>query len=562
MLQQIHIKNLALIDEEEIEFSGGINILTGETGAGKSVILGSINLALGARADTDMIRTGEEWALAELTFLLDDEEKKKVLEMGYEPDSDGTLFISRKISPGKSVCRVMGETVTLGGLRELAESLITIHGQNDQRSLMGAARQREILDGYIGDGVSSLTDPLKQMCEEKRSIEKNLSEIGADAAARAREIDLLRYETEEIESASLENGEEERLESEYRRMSNARKIGEAIGCARNLLFGEGGDSLADALGRARRELAGVAEYDDSLENLIGQMDDADSILQDISRGLADAGESLVFDDMTFRETEERLDLIHKLQSKYGATVQVILDRKEEKEQRLSVLENAETLLAKSREDLERLDDEMRKQCRKITEVRKKGAAELADRIRASLTDLNFLDVRFEIAVESDEEQMTGEGWDRIRFDIQPNPGEAMRPLDQIASGGELSRIMLAIKTVFADRNDTHTLIFDEIDSGISGKTAWKVAEKLGSLSDRHQIICITHLPQIAAMADHHFVINKEFSRERTLTRINEIDRDESVRELARLLSADEITDEVIKNAEQLKDRADKEKVKK
>ena len=562
MLQQIHIKNLALIDEEEIEFSEGINIMTGETGAGKSVILGSINLALGARADSDMIRTGEEWALAELTFLLDDEERKKVLEMGYEPDSDGTLFISRKISQGKSICRVMGETVTLAGLREIAQSLITIHGQNDQRSLMGAVRQREILDGYIGDKITALTDPLKKLCDEKREAEKSLAEIGADAAARAREIDLLRYETEEIENASLESGEEERLESDYRRMSNAKKIGEAIGGARNLLFGEGGDSLADALGRARKELAGVSEYDDSLEGVIAQMDDADSILQDISRSLADAGEELVFDDRAFRETEERLDLIHRLQSKYGATVQDILDRKDEKEKRLEILENAEAFMEEGRKRLEKLDADMRKQCGKISEARKKGALELAEKIRMSLTDLNFLDVRFEIAVESDEDQITGEGWDRIRFDIQTNPGEAMRPLDQIASGGELSRIMLAIKTVFADRNDTHTLIFDEIDSGISGKTAWKVAEKLGSLSGRHQIICITHLPQIAAMADHHFVIDKEFSGERTLTRIKEIERDESVGELARLLSADEITEEVIKNAKQFKDRADKEKAKK
>ncbi|MCR5177834.1 MAG: DNA repair protein RecN [Lachnospiraceae bacterium] len=562
MLQQIHIKNLALIDEEEIEFSDGINILTGETGAGKSVILGSINLALGARADSDMIRTGAEWALAELTFLLDDDEKKRVLDMGFEPDSDGTLFISRKISPGKSVCRVMGETVTLAALRELAESLITIHGQNDQKSLLGSARQREILDGYIGAPLAALIEPLKEMCSNKRETLDELAKIGDDTAARTREMDLLAYEIDEIEKASLTAGEEERLESEYRRMSNAKKIGEAVGGARNLISGEDGESLSDALGRARREIAAVAQFDDDLGVILDQMDDADSILQDISRSLADAAEDLIFDDQTFRETEERLDLIHRLQSKYGATIQEILDQKEDKERRLCVLENAEAFMEESREKLKKLDEDMRRQCRKITETRKKGALELAEKIRVSLVDCNFLDVRFEIAVESDENAITGDGWDRIRFDIQTNPGEAVRPLDQIASGGELSRIMLGIKTVFADRKDTKTLIFDEIDAGISGKTAWKVAEKLGSLSDRHQIICITHLPQIAAMADHHFVINKEFSGERTLTRIREIDRKESVGELARLLSADEVTEEVTKNASQLKERADKAKGKK
>ncbi|MCR4763935.1 MAG: DNA repair protein RecN [Lachnospiraceae bacterium] len=559
MLQSLHIKNLALISEEEITFGEGLNILTGETGAGKSVVIGSVNLALGARADADMIRSGESFALSELSFLLDEEQKKRVVAMGFTVEEDDTLLISRKIAPGKSTCRVNGETVTTARLKELAEVLIHIHGQNDQASLLRVSKQKELLDEYCGEKLKTALDEMRGLYEVYRETERTLAETEMDAGARLREMDLLRYEIDEIRGANLREGEEEQLDRDFRRMSNARRIGDAIGSASASLFGtgSGNDGFSEAVSRAYRELSQVMNLDESLEPIADQLSDIDSMLQDLSRAMADAQESLIYDEQQFRDTQERLDFLRRLQDKYGDTTNDILKAADERERRYEFLNDLEERKKEATAEQERLLQKMRAQCDKITSLRKSGAGELSERIRTSLVDCNFLDVRFEIVVEEQQESLHADGWDTVRYDIQTNPGEAMRELSSIASGGELSRIMLGIKTVLADQKDTPTLIFDEIDAGISGKTAWKVAEKLGTLGHGHQIICITHLPQIAAMADEHFCIEKNSEGGRTYTRVRALDEQESIDELARLLSADEVTDEVRQNAIQLKERATK-----
>ncbi|MCR5092986.1 MAG: DNA repair protein RecN [Lachnospiraceae bacterium] len=557
MLQLLHIKNLALIREEEITFSEGLNILTGETGAGKSVIIGSVNLALGARADADMIRSGEETALIELTFVLDAQQETRIEELGFSAEEDHTLLITRRISPGKSVCRVNGETVSLSVLRELADILITIHGQNDHQALLSPAGQKRILDDYCGKKLEKPLERLHELLGRAHEIREILNALNLDDNARIREMDLLRYEIDEIENARLSPDEEETLEKEYRRMTGAEKSVRALGNAYALLAGgdSGENSLSDALGHAQREVAQAGADDEELTALAAQMDELSQLLQDLTRSIQDAEENLVFDEEDLRRTEERLDFLHRLESKYGDSVDRILAAGQEKQKRLVFLEDAARSREEALSEKKKLAEEVAHVCGEITEIRTAAAGELSEKIRASLVDCNFLEVRFSIQVEKDPDAIQSDGWDTVRFDVQTNPGEAMRPLAQIASGGELSRIMLGIKTVLADRNDTPTLVFDEIDAGISGKTAWRVSEKLGTLAAEHQVLCITHLPQIAAMADHHFLIDKETEDERTVTRIRGIDDKESLEELARLLSGDMVTPEVLGNAAQLKEQA-------
>ncbi|MBE5829269.1 MAG: DNA repair protein RecN [Butyrivibrio sp.] len=557
MLYSLHVKNLALIKEQEIEFSKGLNILTGETGAGKSVVIGSVNLALGGKADPSLIRTGEEYALVELVFGVDSEEKRKLLkDMDIPIEEDGTLVLQRKITPTRSISKVSGETVTAKQLRDISNILINIHGQNDHQELLHKKKHMEILDGYLEDELGGLFGELRTEYDRMKALEKELSESDIDESARLREQELLEYEIGEITDAELRLGEDDELESAYRKMTNGRKISEAVGAASTLTgFVDDGESAVDLIGRAVRELSSVASYDSEIEDLLGQLSDVENLLSDFNHSLSGYMDSLEFDDEKFRTVEDRLNVVNHLKDKYGQSIDLVLSELGKKQERLDVLTDLEAHRKKLSKDLDDSRSKALLLCKKISDIRKKGAAELAKKLKAALVDLNFLDVKFEIDVRSDEDKITAGGFDDVEFMISTNPGEAIRPLDQIASGGELSRIMLALKTVVADRGDISTLIFDEIDAGISGKTAWKVSEKLGELSRDHQIICITHLPQIAAMADTHFMIEKGLEEGRTVTNIYGLKGDDSIRELARLLGGDEITDAAIENAKEMRGMA-------
>ena len=557
MLYSLHVKNLALIKEQEIEFSKGLNILTGETGAGKSVVIGSVNLALGAKADPSLIRTGEEYALVELVFGVENDLQRKMLsDLDIPVEEDGTLVIQRKIMQGRSTSKVSGETVTAKQLKDISNILINIHGQNDHQELLHKKKHIEILDNYCQDDLSGLFELLSDEYAKMKDLEKKLSETDIDENTRIRETELLEYEVKEISDAEPVIGEDEQLETAYRKMVNGRKISEAANIALNLTgSGEMEESASDAVGRAVRELTSVVSYDSELEGLLSQLSDVENLLTDFNHALSGYIDGLEFDDEEFRTTEDRLNVINHLKDKYGGSIEQVLKSLEEKEERLKAISDLDAHRAGLKKDYDESFEKVKELCEKISDVRKNGARSLQEKLKDALIDLNFLDVKFEIDIDSSEDKITSKGYDEAQFMISTNPGEALRPLDQIASGGELSRIMLALKTVVADRDDISTLIFDEIDAGISGRTAWKVSQKLGELSANHQIICITHLPQIAAMADTHYMIEKGLDGGRTVTSIYALSEKLSEKELGRLLGGDELTEATLLNAREMKQMA-------
>lgn len=551
MLISLHVKNLALIQETEVNFAEGLNILSGETGAGKSIIIGSINLALGARADKDMIRNGAEYALVELVFQVTDQELlEQIHELEIPVEEDGIIIIQRKIQPNRSICKIGGETATTRQLKELSELLIDIHGQHEHQSLLYKKNHMEILDSFAGEELARLKQDLKQKYHTYTALQKEIEETGMDEGLRAKELSLAEFEYQEIAEAVLHVGEDDELETSYRRMSNSRQIVEATSRAYQLT-GDGEDqTAADAVGRAVRELRSIEEYDDNAKSLVAELEQIDGLLNDFNRNIAEYLSDMEFDGEVFAQTQERLNLLNHLKLKYGGTIESVLEYQQQQAQRIEKLQNMDAYreqlvhkLAGQKEELERL-------CSKISAIRQKEAKKLAGDMVKALTDLNFLEVKFEIQVRHKEEYAAN-GYDDVEFMISTNPGEPMKSLGSVASGGELSRIMLAIKTVLASRDRIPTMIFDEIDTGISGKTAWKVSEKLGVLSRSHQIICITHLPQIAAMADAHYRIAKQAVNQKTETGITRLPQEEVVEELARMLGGETITDTVRENAREL-----------
>lgn len=551
MLISLHVKNLALIQETEVNFAEGLNILSGETGAGKSIIIGSINLALGARADKDMIRNGAEYALVELVFQVTDQELlEQIHELEIPVEEDGIIIIQRKIQPNRSICKIGGETATTRQLKELSELLIDIHGQHEHQSLLYKKNHMEILDSFAGEELARLKQNLKQKYHTYTALQKEIEETGMDEGLRAKELSLAEFEYQEIAEAVLHVGEDDELETSYRRMSNSRQIVEAASRAYQLT-GDGEDqTAADAVGRAVRELRSIEEYDDNAKSLVTELEQIDGLLNDFNRNIAEYLSDMEFDGEVFAQTQERLNLLNHLKLKYGGTIEAVLEYQQQQAQRIEKLQNMDAYreqlvhkLAGQKEEIERL-------CSKISAIRQKEAKKLAGDMVKALTDLNFLEVKFEIQVRHKEEYAAN-GYDDVEFMISTNPGEPMKSLGSVASGGELSRIMLAIKTVLASRDRIPTMIFDEIDTGISGKTAWKVSEKLGALSRSHQIICITHLPQIAAMADAHYRIAKQAVNQKTETGITRLPQEEVVEELARMLGGETITDTVRENAREL-----------
>ncbi len=555
MLLSLHVKNLALIDEEEVSFGEGLNILTGETGAGKSIVIGSVNMALGAKADKELIRTGAEYALVELVFQVNEEQGRKLKELDFFPEEDGTFIIQRKIMPSRSVCKVCGETVGTKQLKEIAEILIDIHGQHEHQTLLQKKKHKEILDDFAGQKAFDLKSEIRERYKELVSLQKELEEMAGDDTAREKEAALLGFEVKEIEEANLIPGEDEELEQLYRKMVNSRKIKESVADAYRMTGYGLGEGAGEYLGRALRELKNVSSLDEELADLEAQLQDIDNLLNDFNRAISGYMEELEFDGEDFARTEERLNLVNHLKSKYGNNIEEVLAYKARGEERLNLLENYEVYRAEITQRIESMKEILQKHCGRLSDVRKKGAKELGKLLKKALLELNFEEVNFEIQVRPCPEMIGSDGYDDVEFMISTNKGEKLKPLNQVASGGELSRIMLAFKTVLADKDDIQTLIFDEIDTGISGKTAWRVSEKMGILGRNHQIICITHLPQIAAMSDVHFLIEKNAKKERTVTTIRKISEEDDLRELARMLGGAEITEAALQNAKEMKELA-------
>lgn len=554
MLQNLHVKNLALIDESEVDFGPGLNILTGETGAGKSILMGSVSLALGGRYSADMLRNGAASGLVELTFTIEDDRiREKLKAMDIFPEDD-MITLSRRLMEGRSVSRINGETVSMGTLREAAALLIDIHGQHDNQTLLNRKNHLALLDLFAGAEIRPVKENMAESYHTYQKITRQLEESSLDDDSRRRELSLAEFEVNEIENASLAEGEDDELEELYRRMTESRKVTQSIAETYQYTAEDTAANASDCLSRAIRSLQEISDFDDSAAQLYSQLLDADSLLNDFNRELSEYAKSFEFSEEEFSETEERLNLINHLKAKYGKTVTDILTYCDEKKRRIEELNDYDSFIKDLEDKKEKALKNVETVSQKLHEIREKYAAVFADEIKKQMLELNFLDTRIEMRL-TDIGRYSANGRDEAEFYIALNPGEPLRSLAGIASGGELSRIMLAIKTVLADEEDTPTLIFDEIDAGISGITADKVGEKLHLIGKSRQVICITHLPQIAAAADVHFLIEKSAQDNSVTTRIRRLDRDDSIRELARILGGSKVTENILESAREMKELA-------
>ena len=552
MLRNLHIKNLALIREIDIDFAEGLNILTGETGAGKSIIIDSVNLALGGRAVRSLVREDADYGLVELLFEVDDEETLSSLRnMDVDPE-EGVILISRKMKGTRSIFRINGETRPVGEVRECASLLLDIHGQSEHQKLLNSEHQLSLLDAYGREEVSRARARVAAEYSKYSTLKKRLESEEMSEEERNRQRSFLEFEVSEISSAYLVPGEDLQLEKTYKKLANSKKIVEAVGTAHDLTGYDSQDSAGESIGRAIRCLEGVSSYDSEVEELLGMLSSVDDLLNDFNRSLSDYLEGLEFADEAFAETEARLDLINHLKSKYGRTVDDIMTVLKDKKEQLTAIENYEEQRAALCREFDASEKKLEEASAELTALRKKTAGAFSEGVREQLADLNFARSDFEIRF-NEPGTYSVNGRDRIDFMIATNPGEERRVLRSVVSGGELSRIMLGIKTMFAAGDRTGTLIFDEVDTGISGRTAQKVAEKMAVISRGRQVLCITHLPQIAAMADTHYGITKDVTGGSAITRIEVLDERESEEELARLLGGAEITQNTQKNAREMKE---------
>lgn len=559
MLTNIHIENYALIDCLDIDINEGLNIITGETGAGKSIILGAIGAALGAKINSDVIRAGEEYSFISVSFHINDADKLKALtELDAVDLSDGDIIVTRKILPARSVFKINGVTVSAAQVRSLSSLIIDIHSQRDNLLLLKTENQLKLVDSFGDDEFRKLMDRQKSLYEEYTECNSKLANIGDDASLREREISLLQYEIKEIEEASLTVEEDEELEEKFSKMSYLEKI--RRGVAESLQSLESGDvNSIDLLGKAIKSLGDAINYDKDLVQIYDALKEAESILSDASGDLYSYIENNEMDEEEFARITNRIDLYNTLKRKYNGSVKGILEALDEKIERLDTLINSDEYITKLKDRINELIDEMNQVCQSLHDKRVDIAEHLQSLIMSEMTDLNFNNVQFLIEVRKND-TFSSNGYDRVEFLISLNSGEDVKPLKNIASGGEISRIMLAIKSVIADRDITGTMIFDEIDTGISSRTAQCVAEKMHNISKSHQIICITHLPQIAAMADTHFYVYKEVSDNKTITCMRELDEESQINELARFLGGSKITENVMENAKEMKQLANDYKV--
>ncbi|NCB91270.1 MAG: DNA repair protein RecN [Clostridia bacterium] len=557
MLSYLHVKNLALIDEAEVEFGHGLNILTGETGAGKSILMGSVNLALGQKMSKEMLRSPDKPALVELAFQVENPQCLQALKDKDIAVEDGQIIISRKMTAGRSISRLNGEICTAAQIREISAMLLDIHGQHEHQSLLYQNHQLEILDAYGKSKIELEKEKTSRAYKEWAALKKELEEYQLDEEGRKREIAFLEFEIQEIAEAELTFGEDELLEKKYRKISNSKKILESLGAVQNLI-GYESTGAGELVGRAVQEIIRVENCDEQLSSLSGMLADVENLMNDVNREVSSYVSELSFSDEEYYELEQRINVLNHLKAKYGSSIEQVLAYQEEKQKELDRLYHYEAYKQQLEKKAEKAEEVLLEACEKLSECRKTYGEQLSESIKQGLQDLNFLDVVFEISFGR-ANHYTANGYDKIEFRISTNPGEPVRPLAKVVSGGELSRIMLAIKTILADKDETETLIFDEIDTGISGRTAQKVSEKMAVIGQAHQVICITHLPQIAAMADIHFEIIKKVENGETTTRIHPLDEDASVEELTRMLGGAKITEHTKITAKEMKELAQKQK---
>lgn len=559
MLLNLHVKNLALIKEVDVDFTNGLVVLTGETGAGKSLILGSVNIALGKKVEKDIIRKGAEYALVELTFCIDSRLKEKLEQYDVYPEDENIIVVSRKITHGRSVSKINGETVSLTTLKNVMDLLIDIHGQHDHQSLLYKNTHLQILDKYAGEEVKELKNTISDKYSQYVEIKKELDKFDMDETKRLRECEFAEFEINEIEAANLSLGEDDEVENEFKKLSGSEKIMSSLSDAYQIMGYEGNQGVCECISRVGYDLSEISDIDSKLSDLQKQIYDIDDMCKGLAREISDYIDEVNYEPQRVAEVEERLNLINHLKLKYGQSIEKILAYKGEKQAYLDSLNNYNLMREETKTKLDKEMSELVVLCDKLSSLRKKYAIKLEETVVKALEDLNFLSVKFNINI-SKKENVSANGQDEVEFLISTNPGEEVKSLAKVASGGELSRIMLAIKSILAGEDEIDTMIFDEIDTGISGKTAQMVADKLMGISKEHQVICISHLAQIAAMADSHYLIEKNTDDESTETNIYRLSREDSIKELVRISSGGEITETAIKHATEMKEMAERAKL--
>lgn len=554
MLEYLHIKNAALIKESTISFGSGLNILTGETGAGKSMIIGSLQFALGGRTGKDFLRHGEKMASVEALFAsASNAVQEKLAENGIEPEEDGSVLITRTLSEsGKSVCRVNGSTVTVGMLREIAEGLLDIYGQHEHQSLLNPSGHIRLLDRLCGAEFSDTMEEYREVFHSVKEIERQLEALLGDEGQRIQRTDILTFQKEEIEAAALRQGEEEVLMEQKKRLSSMEKLMRLTGEGLALLYdgNERMPSACDQLGDALIKLQEAAEYDAGLTSLADALADAYAAAEDTAREWKREAEKQESDPQALEEIEERLQVIYKLKRKYGGTIEAVLAFYEKVTEELHLLENSSEIVAELQKKRESLQQRLAVLAEKLTAYRMAAAERVSEQIADALRDMEMKNARFQIQI-AEKAEWSADGRDKVEFLISANAGEDLKPLARIASGGEMSRVMLALKTVLVDADEIGTFIFDEIDTGVSGRTARKVGEKMHFLGSKRQILCITHLPQIAAMADTHFLIEKETDGMETMTQVTPLNEEGAVLEVARLMGGSDVTETTLAAAREL-----------
>ena len=553
MLESLSVKNFALIKEAHIDFKNNLNILTGETGSGKSILIGSINLALGMRASKEYMRDENDDTVVSISFVVNDKnllEEIKALDIPISEDNK--IIIYRKITKDKNIAKVNDEPSTLAKIKELTEKLIDIFGQHDGESLRKNAKHIMFLDEFIGKESEECKKKITKVYNELKEANEKLDTFNLDERMRLREIDILKYEIEELETANLKEGEEEKLSESFKLATNSKHIIDDLASALNVL-------QESNISMALKDLKSAMKYDESLNEIYSELMDCDSIVSDSIKAIDKKIGDYDIDEKELAEMEERLDKIRGILMKYDNSVKKALEELVVKKKRIAELEDYDNEKQKAKQKVTELEEKINNECQILSDLRKKYSKDFVEKIIYELKDLGFLDVRFEINIDKKNE-ITKDGFDDVTFMISLNVGEKLRPLSDVASGGELSRIMLSIKTILSESYGTETLIFDEIDAGISGITASKVASKLNRIAKNHQVILITHLPQIAAMADNHFVIQKKVEGDRTLTTIDALSDKGMIDEIGRLISSSgDLTETVLANAKELKEAALKEK---
>lgn len=553
MLELLHIENIAIIEAADIEFAPGFNALTGETGAGKSIVIDSLSAVLGQRTSRELIRTGAEKAFVSAAFSGMAPELTE--ELGIQPEADGTLLLQREIqTDGKNVCRVNGRPVTVGQLRALGARLLNIHGQHDGQQLLDEEQHIVYLDSF--GRVESLAITYAEKYKIFTDIRRQIGALQMDEAEKARRVDTLQYQIEELKRAKLKPGEEEELTARRGMLRNAEKFLDAVAGADYALNGDdsGGGALS-ALRQAQDALSGVRHLDDAFGQLYERLGEAYSEVYDIAATVEDKRGELDVSPGELDRVESRMDLLYRLKKKYGATVEDMLDYQARCEVELAQIEDAGDTLARLEQALSKAEKEARQAAQALSDARKAAAEQLTAQILTELQQLDMGKIRF--AVDFAKKPLDSDGMDTVRFLMSANVGEELRPIHKIASGGELARIMLAMKNVLSEQDHVGTMVFDEVDTGVSGRAAQKVAEKMARISRRKQVLCVTHLPQLAAMADTHFSVEKGERGGRTYTEVRRLDREQRRRELARLTGGSHVSQTMLDGAEELLVQAEK-----